>query len=171
MEAIEGASVTLAYRDSGTVVGTDVTGDDGIYLIEGSFFGWFILTVEAEGYEPFTEEVFVPDTFGPYAEVDPSLSPISGPSPHPSPTPTPPYLLYAAVLTIVIITSIVLYSKIKRENLLRHAVRKRIHDYVEENPGAHYRAILDDLDLSMGVLTYHLNRLEKAEYLKSRQDG
>ena len=65
----------------------------------------------------------------------------------------------------------VMYSKIKRENLLKHAVRKRIHDYVKDNPGAHYRAILDDLELSMGVLTYHLNRLEKGEHLKSRQDG
>ena len=100
------------------------------------------------------------------------MSSVSGPDiPPPTTEPTPPYLLYGAVLAIVGIASMVMYSKIKRANLLKHAVRKRIHEYVKENPGAHYRAILDELDLSMGVLTYHLNRLEKGEYLRSRQDG
>ncbi len=170
--SIEGAKVTLAYRDNGTIAGTDVTDAEGRYLIQGQFHGWFLLTVSADGYETSTQEVFVPDIYQPSSvTVDPLLSPIAGPSPRPSPTPTPSHLLYTAIATLAAITSIVLYSKIKRENLLRHAVRKRIHDHVKEHPGAHYRAILDDLELSMGVLTYHLNRLERAEYIRSRQDG
>ena len=64
-----------------------------------------------------------------------------------------------------------MYSKIKRENLLDNAIRRRIFDHVKENPGTHYRAILNALGLSMGVLSYHLNRLEKDQYLTSRQDG
>ena len=75
------------------------------------------------------------------------------------------------LITIVLVISLVMYSKIKRENLLKNAVRRRIFHHIKENPGKHYRAILSDLDLSMGVLTYHLNRLEKAQYIKSRQDG
>jgi DNA-binding MarR family transcriptional regulator len=174
MEPVQGANVTIAYRDNGTVVGQDVTDDDGRYMVSGTFWGWFNLTVVADGYKNSTQEFNIPepDKFQPTEfTFDVHMSSVTGPTPTPSPTPTPPYLLYAAVLTIVIITSMVMYSKIKRENLLKHAVRKRIHDYVKDNPGAHYRAILDDLELSMGVLTYHLNRLEKAEYLKSRQDG
>ncbi|UCG69196.1 MAG: winged helix-turn-helix transcriptional regulator [Thermoplasmata archaeon] len=75
------------------------------------------------------------------------------------------------LVTIALIISLIMYSKIKRENLLKNAIRRRILDHVKENPGKHYRAILSDLDLPMGVLTYHLNRLEKAQYIKSRQDG
>jgi predicted transcriptional regulator len=50
-------------------------------------------------------------------------------------------------------------------------VRRRIFEYIIENPGMHYRGILNELDLPMGVLSYHLNRLEKAQYIRSRQDG
>jgi len=172
MEPIQGATVTIAYRDNGTVVGQDVTDADGRYIIRGAFHGWFTLTVVADDYEDSVQEFEVPAIFEPIdLQINARMSPVTGPKPTPSPTPTPQYLAYAAVLTIVIITSVVMYSKIRRENLLKHAVRKRIHEYVTANPGAHYRAILDDLELSMGVLTYHLNRLEKAEYLKSRQDG
>ena len=174
MDPIQGATITIAYRDNGTVVGQDVTDTDGGYMVQGKFWGWFNLIVVADGYNDSTREFYIPkpDQFNPTDVTENAhLSPVTGPTPTPSPTPTPPYLLYAAVLTIVIITSMVMYSKIKRENLLKHAVRKHIHDYVKDNPGAHYRAILDDLELSMGVLTYHLNRLEKGEYLKSRQDG
>ena len=172
MEPIQEAIVTIAYRDNGTVVGQDVTDADGRYIVRGNFSGWLTLTVVVEGYNDSVQEFYVPETYEPHeVQINAHLSPVTGPTPHPSPTPTPPYLAYAAVLTIVIITSMVLYSKIKRENLLKHAVRKRIHEHVKDNPGAHYRAILDDLELSMGVLTYHLNRLEKGEYLKSRQDG
>jgi DNA-binding MarR family transcriptional regulator len=75
------------------------------------------------------------------------------------------------VLVIVLVISLVMYSKIKQENLLKHAQRKRIYDHIMEHPGKHYRAIQSDLDLPMGVLSYHLNRLEKGQYIKSRQDG
>jgi DNA-binding MarR family transcriptional regulator len=172
METISGATVTIAYRDNGTVVGTDETGADGRYIIRGMFHGNLTLLVEAEGYNESLQEFYIPPVFRPYEEhINALMSPVTGPSTPPSTTPTPPYLLWASIMAILIISSMVMYSKIKRDNLLKHAVRKRIHDYVDENPGAHYRAILDDLELSMGVLTYHLNRLEKAEYLKSRQDG
>lgn len=172
LELVVGATVTIAYRDNGTVVGQDITDGDGRYLIRGQFDGNYTLTVVAEGYENDTQEFYIKGSFGQQdLQINAHMSPVSGPKPRPTPTPTPPYLLYAAVLTIIIVTSVVMYSKIKRENLLKHAVRERIHEYVTANPGAHYRAILDDLELSMGVLTYHLNRLEKAEYLKSRQDG
>jgi DNA-binding MarR family transcriptional regulator len=173
MEPIQGANVTMTYRDNGMVVAQVVTDVNGRYTITGEFDGDYTLTVVAEGYDDFTHDFHIKGSFGepPDVQIDARLSPVSGPTPTPTPTPTPPYLLYAAVFTIVIITSMVMYSKIKRENLLKHAVRQRIHEYVSVNPGAHYRAILDDLELSMGVLTYHLNRLEKAEYLRSRQDG
>ena len=173
-EVIQGAEVTLIQRDDGTVLAEGVTDDQGKYSFTGGFYYWLTLVVQAKGYNNTSEDFYVEGRFEPQTiKVDASMSSsVTGPdTPIPTREPTPSYLLHAVVLAFVAIASIVMYSKIKRENLLKHAVRRRIHDYVREHPGAHYRAILDDLGLSMGVLTYHLNRLEKGEYLRSRQDG
>ncbi len=170
---IAGAEVTLSERDTGTFLAASTTDSDGRYLFNGLYYGWLTITVQAEGYNETSVDFYVEEIFEPPdTTVDVTMSAVGGPSiPPPTTEPTPPLLLYGAVMAIVVIASMVMYSKIKRDNLLKHAVRKRIHEYVKENPGAHYRAILDDLELSMGVLTYHLNRLEKGEYLRSRQDG
>jgi DNA-binding MarR family transcriptional regulator/5-hydroxyisourate hydrolase-like protein (transthyretin family) len=172
-EPIVGADVTITDVDNGTVLASTVTDENGRYSMNGGFYEDLRLTVEAEGFKTRTKDFHVEASFEPQeVQVDATMSSVGGPIiPPPTSEPTPPHLLYAAVIAIIVIASMVMYSKIKREDLLRHAVRKRIHEYVTENPGAHYRGILDDLELSMGVLTYHLNRLEKAEYLKSRQDG
>lgn len=174
MDPIANVTVELSEMDSGTLLASTTSDAEGRYVFTGFYYGWLTVTARAEGYNETSTDFFIKnDTYDPPdAVVDLTMSAITGPDvPTPSTEPTPPYLLYAAVAAILTISSMVMYSKIKRDNLLRHAVRKRIHEYVKENPGAHYRAILDDLDLSMGVLTYHLNRLEKAEFLRSRQDG
>jgi DNA-binding MarR family transcriptional regulator len=171
-EPIAGANITLESRDSGLVLATTVTDVNGLYGFPPGLYGNLTMIIQAQGYESSSEDFYVPAIFNLSDVVmNTGMASISPPGPTPSPTPTTPYLLYVAIAAIVGITSLVMYSKIKKENLLRHAVRSRIFEYVKENPGQHYRAILKDLDLTMGVLTYHLNRLEKAEYLKSRQDG
>lgn len=176
MEPIPGANITLSNLSTGEVLATTVSDLDGRYIITGPYYGWLNLTIEAEGYNASSREFEIEGTFEPTdVTIDVTLSVVTGPGPGPGPSPVAPperpYLQYAAVLIIVIVASSVMYSKIKRDNLLKHAVRRRIYEYVKENPGQHYRAILNDLGLTMGVLTYHLNRLEKAEYLRSRQDG
>jgi DNA-binding MarR family transcriptional regulator len=173
MEPIPNVTVNLSSRDSGMLLASTISDSEGRYVFRGLYYGNLTVTATAEGFNETSEDFYVRETYEPTeANVDITMSSVSGPSiPPPVTEPTPPYLLYAAVVAIIAIASMVMYSKIKRDNLLKHAVRKRIHEYVKENPGAHYRAILDDLELSMGVLTYHLNRLERAEYLRSRQDG
>jgi predicted transcriptional regulator len=54
---------------------------------------------------------------------------------------------------------------------LQHERRVKIFDYVNENPGEHFRAIQKALDLEVGVLAHHINKLEREEFIKSRQDG
>lgn len=71
---------------------------------------------------------------------------------------------------IVLIIGIGFYSKIRRDKLLEHEKRQEIVEYLKENPGAHYSALLKDLDLSHGVLTHHLNMLETQEVVFSKQD-
>jgi len=173
MGPIANATVVLSERDSGAFLASTTTDAEGSYVFMGFYYGWLTITVHAERYNDTSRDFYVEEIFEPPdVTVDVTMTAVGGPEP-PAPTsePTPSVLLYAAVIAIVVTSSAVMYSKIKRDNLLKHAVRRRIHEYVRENPGAHYRAILDALGLSMGVLTYHLNRLEKGEYLRSRQDG
>jgi len=171
-EPIAGATVTISSRDNGSLLATTVTDVNGEYNFTEKVSGNLTMAILAEGYEDKSSDFYIPPIFEPTSlQMNARLSSVTPPGPNPISTPTAPYLLIIAIAAIVTITAMVMYSKIKKENLLRHAVRSRIYEYVKENPGQHYRAILTHLELTMGVLTYHLNRLEKGEYLKSRQDG
>ena len=48
--------------------------------------------------------------------------------------------------------------------------RRRIYEFVVENPGSHLRAIKDELDMPMGQLEYHLHYLEQRGLLDSKED-
>ncbi len=174
LEPIVGADVTVSYRDNATIVGTAVTNTDGGYFVPIYDYGWFTVSVSADDYQGRSKDIYIEGTFEPPdVNIDFTLGSIATPDPDPTPTPAPdaPYLQYVAIMIIVGFTGMVLYSKIRRDRLLDHAVRRRIYEYVQENPGQHYRGIMADLELPSGVLSYHINRLEKGEYLRSRQDG
>ena len=64
-----------------------------------------------------------------------------------------------------------LYSRLNREAILDNFTRGRIYEHIRMNPGQHYRAIKNTLELSNGCLTYHLKVLEKEKYVQSRTDG
>jgi DNA-binding MarR family transcriptional regulator len=64
-----------------------------------------------------------------------------------------------------------LYTKLKKEEILDHYVRGKIHGYVLANPGDHYSSIRNALDLTNSSLAYHLGVLEKEELIKSKRDG
>jgi predicted transcriptional regulator len=49
--------------------------------------------------------------------------------------------------------------------------RRRIYRLVSKFPGIHMRDIQERLGLSMGVLEYHLNYLEKEQILSTETDG
>lgn len=169
-EPVVNATVTLIHAETESLVATTKTDSMGYFEVLGLNPGVYIVNIEALGYHSQSHEIELKDVFGNGSyEITASLEPISEDGGEGIPL----SILYQTILviTIVFVISLIMYSKIKRENLLKNGVRKRIFDYVKENPGKHYRAILNDLDLPMGVLTYHLNYLEKAQYIKSRQDG
>ncbi|MCI0497427.1 MAG: winged helix-turn-helix transcriptional regulator [Thermoplasmata archaeon] len=64
-----------------------------------------------------------------------------------------------------------LYNRLKPSAVMDNENRGRIVQYLIDNPGAHYRRIKDELELSNGVLGYHLGVLERNGILKSRSDG
>ncbi len=78
--------------------------------------------------------------------------------------------LIIIVAVVVFILIIGFYSKLKKDKMLDHETRQKLVDYLRENPGAHYSAMLKDLDLAHGVLTHHLNMLETTEIIFSKQD-
>ncbi len=63
------------------------------------------------------------------------------------------------------------YSKIRQDDLLNNETRESVYDYIREHPGAHFRSIMSNLDLSNGTLSHHLQTLEKGEFIKSEKDG
>lgn len=64
-----------------------------------------------------------------------------------------------------------LYSRLKKEAVLDNFKRGEINAFIRLNPGTYYNEIKKHLDVSNGVLTYHLNRLEFEGYIKSKVNG
>ena len=64
-----------------------------------------------------------------------------------------------------------LYTKIRRVEVLDHYLRGQIHGYIIANPGDHYNNIKDELGLNNGSLAYHLKVLEREGYIISQRDG
>jgi predicted transcriptional regulator len=54
---------------------------------------------------------------------------------------------------------------------LDQPTRHDIYNYITDNPGMHFRGICTALDLSVGVVQYHLDVLEHAGLIHSVMDG
>ena len=55
--------------------------------------------------------------------------------------------------------------------LLDQPTRLEINNFIKNNPGIHFRGICDGLELSVGVVQYHLGVLEQASLITSYADG
>jgi len=56
-----------------------------------------------------------------------------------------------------------------REEILQRKVRRLIHDYVQENPGASFTDIKHAVGLQNGVAAYHLRVLEKQGLIHTKK--
>jgi predicted transcriptional regulator len=81
------------------------------------------------------------------------------------------YIIISTVIIVVVLLAAVMYTRLKSRRLLEHQTREKLFNYIQTNPGIHYRGIMNALGLSMGVQTHHLNMLERQGYIKSLQDG
>jgi predicted transcriptional regulator len=61
--------------------------------------------------------------------------------------------------------------RIKNDRVLDHFTRGQIYGFIKANPGTHYIAIQEHLELQNGVLAYHLKVLEREEYITSERDS
>jgi predicted transcriptional regulator len=64
-----------------------------------------------------------------------------------------------------------LFSRIRKERVLDNFTRGQIYGYIQANPGAHYSAIQQVLEIENGVLAYHLRVLLREEFLVARSEG
>jgi len=175
-EPVTNATVTVLHYDTLAVVAHDVTDSQGYYQIDGLSDGKYTVAIEAQGYQNQSHDIVIKsETWGDpnHYELDVTLTPEwreegDGETNERS---QQSFLLAAIVIIFALGAALFLYSQMRREYLLRNVVRKMIFDYIEDNPGMHYRAIQVALDLPMGVFSYHINRLEKEHYVKSSQDG
>lgn len=84
-------------------------------------------------------------------------------------------ILIILVVIVVIATLVMLfifgYSRIRRDQLLEQENRKKIYEKILEDPSIHFRALQRAVGLEVGVLSHHLNVLEKEQLIVSEQDG
>jgi predicted transcriptional regulator len=64
-----------------------------------------------------------------------------------------------------------LFVRIKKDRVLDHFTRGQIFGFIKANPGTHYIAVQEHLELHNGVLAYHLKVLEREDYIVSEREG
>ena len=64
-----------------------------------------------------------------------------------------------------------LYSTISRDRLLENANRKQIFQLITTNQGITFTDLKEELGIMNGALAYHLQTLERRQYIKSVRDG
>lgn len=59
-----------------------------------------------------------------------------------------------------------LFTRLKRDRLLDHPLRNRIHEAIGAEPGIHFQGLARRLEIAQGTLRHHLEALERAELIK-----
>jgi predicted transcriptional regulator len=114
------------------------------------------------------------DTSSQFSEiVDKALGKLKEGPDKPGPKEFIPLILLQVIAGIIVISAIgtFAYTRIKRRNILDNINRKNIFEYIKSNQGVHFKALLRKLNFQPGAMSYHLNVLEKGEFIKSIQDG
>ncbi len=64
-----------------------------------------------------------------------------------------------------------LFTRLRHREVLNQFTRGEIYGFIKANPGASLTAVRENLDLSNGVVAYHLRVLLREEYLVARREG
>ncbi|MFW9942949.1 MAG: hypothetical protein ACFFFT_18075 [Candidatus Thorarchaeota archaeon] len=64
---------------------------------------------------------------------------------------------------------IVKASKLTHEDILKNQKRKKIYNFILENPGSHFNKIVTTLNISNHVVVWHLNMLLKFNFIKKEK--
>ncbi len=64
-----------------------------------------------------------------------------------------------------------LFSRVRRDEVLRQETRNRIYAAIEDNPGVPYRELRMRLQVGNGTLAHHLHTLEREGFVRRVRDG
>ena len=64
-----------------------------------------------------------------------------------------------------------LFTRLRHREVLNQFTRGEIYGFIKANPGASLTAVRENLDLSNGVVAYHLRVLLREEYIVARREG
>jgi predicted transcriptional regulator len=81
------------------------------------------------------------------------------------------FIAVGVTVAVILIGVVIGYARYQRSELLNNLNRKKMYEMIKARPGIHFSELQRELDLKQGVLSYHLNVLEKNEFVKSIQDG
>jgi predicted transcriptional regulator len=65
----------------------------------------------------------------------------------------------------------ILFTRIKKQQVLNQFKRGEIYGFIKANPGVHLTAIKENLGMANGVLAYHLKVLIREEFIVARREG
>jgi DNA-binding transcriptional ArsR family regulator len=169
---INGARIEVLYRGTSNVDNFTISNQTGAYEIAGLEPGSYTVKTTADNYT--TNFVDINLASGESLKLNLQLyeSEMHGaPAANTSIILIPIILIVFIIVILAAVLSSVGYSKLVKGRILDHNTRKMVYEHIMENPGVHYRAILYNLDLKMGILSHHLKVLENEEYIKSVPDG
>lgn len=84
----------------------------------------------------------------------------------------PIFIMFVPILMLIILIIVIFgFSRIRKDYLLKQENRKKIYEHIISNPGDYFRSIQRAMDLEVGVLSHHINVLEKEQMIVSEQDG
>jgi predicted transcriptional regulator len=64
-----------------------------------------------------------------------------------------------------------LYTRIKKDKVLDHFHRGRLYNHIETHPGVTFTELKKKFAFKNGNMVYHLNFLEKMEFIRSTKEG
>jgi predicted transcriptional regulator/PKD repeat protein len=64
-----------------------------------------------------------------------------------------------------------LYTKLRKKEVLDQFTRGKIYGYILANPGENYNSVQKALDMPNGSFAYHLQVLEREEFVRSGREG
>ncbi|MBW3584004.1 MAG: winged helix-turn-helix transcriptional regulator [Euryarchaeota archaeon] len=78
---------------------------------------------------------------------------------------------YRFITKLLGLPGLLLFSRIKKDKVLDHATRERIHETIQGNPGIHFSGLRRLLHMPNGTLVHHLRTLEREGLLKNERVG
>jgi predicted transcriptional regulator/fibronectin type 3 domain-containing protein len=64
-----------------------------------------------------------------------------------------------------------LFSRLKKDDVLDNKTRYAMHGVIVEKPGIHFSEMIREFNLSNGITAYHLEVLEREDFIRSVRDG